>query len=101
MHAHKKYVDEELLKIESRQKEIMAKNDMPHSPLPAPMDFPPPPTFHNPSEEIGSSSTIFGAPQMEDNDFEEYFGRREESDDEEKEVPIADTPTDGEEEDDE
>jgi uncharacterized protein YozE (UPF0346 family) len=48
IHAHRKYVDEQLLKMEERQKALMAKNNMPHSPIRAPMDFPPPPTFYNP-----------------------------------------------------
>jgi hypothetical protein len=55
-------VDEQLLKIETRQKEIMAKYDMPHSPLRAPMDFPPPPTFYNTWEEMGGPSMMFDAP---------------------------------------
>ena len=60
--AHEKYVDEQLLKIEAIQKEIMAKRDIPHSPLRAPMDFSPPPTFYNPWEEMGGPSMMFGAP---------------------------------------
>ena len=56
IHSHKKHVDEQLLKIEARQKEIMAKNDMPYSPLRAPMDFPPPPAFYDPWEEMGGPS---------------------------------------------
>jgi hypothetical protein len=40
IHDHKKHVNEQLLKIEARQKKNMAKYDMPHSPLRAPMDFP-------------------------------------------------------------
>jgi hypothetical protein len=102
MHAHKKFVDEQLLKIEARQKEIMARNDMPHSPLRAPMDFLPTPTFYNPWEEIGSSSMMFGAFQVDDDDIEEDLGGCEESDDEEEEeVPTANTPMSEEEEDDE
>jgi hypothetical protein len=62
IHAHKKYVDEQLLKIEARQKEIMAKSDIPHSPIRAPLDFPPPPVFYNPWEEMGGPSMMFGAP---------------------------------------
>ena len=54
--AHRQYVDEQLLKIEACQKEIMAKNDMPYSPLRAPMDFPPPPAFYDPWEEMGGPS---------------------------------------------
>jgi hypothetical protein len=60
IHDHKKHVDEQLLKIEARQKEIMAKYDMPHSPLHALMDFSPPPIFYNPWEEMGGPSMIFG-----------------------------------------
>ena len=78
--AHKKYVDEQLLKIEAIQKEIMAKSDIPHSPLRAPMDFPPPPTFYNPWEEMGGPSMMFGACQA----------AGEGSDD----VPAVDTLTD-------
>jgi hypothetical protein len=63
IHAHKKYVDEQLLKIEARQKEIMAKNDIPHSTIHAPMNFPPPPTFYNPWEEMGGPSMMFGTPK--------------------------------------
>ena len=94
IHAHKKYVDEQLLKIEARQKELMAKQDIPHSPLRAPMDFPPPPSFYNPWEEMGSSSMMFGASQLDD-DIEEDLGGREESDEEEEDdgVPAANTPT--------
>jgi hypothetical protein len=101
-HAHKKYVDEQLLKFEARQKEIMAKSDIPHSPIRAPMDFPPPPTFYNPWEEMGGPSMMFGAPQVDDDDIEEDLGGRKESDEKEEEkVPAADTPTDEEEYDDE
>ncbi|RLM77883.1 hypothetical protein C2845_PM12G07230 [Panicum miliaceum] len=95
IHAHRKYVEEQLLKMEERQKTLMAKNDMPHSLIRAPMDFPPPTTFYNPWEELGSSSMMFGAPQMDDDDIEET------DEEEEDDVPAADTPTDEEEDDDE
>jgi hypothetical protein len=99
IHAHKKYVDEQLLKIEARQKEIIAKSDISLSPIHASMDFPPPSTFYNPWEEMGGPSMMFGAPQVDDNDIEEDLGGREKSDDkEEEEVPAANTPTDEEEE---
>jgi hypothetical protein len=102
IHAHKKYVDEQLLKIEAWQKEIMAKSDIPCSSVRAPMDFPPPPTFYNPWEEMGGPSMMFGSPQVDDDDIEEDLGGREESDEEEEEeVPAADKPTDEEEDDDE
>jgi hypothetical protein len=93
-------VDEQLLKIEARQKEIMAKYDMPHSPLRAPMDFPPPPAFYNPWEEMGGPSMMFGAPQVDEDEFEKDLGGREESDeDEEDDIPATNTPTDEEEDD--
>jgi hypothetical protein len=37
MREHRRYMDEELLKIERRQKELMAKVDIPHSPVPPPI----------------------------------------------------------------
>jgi hypothetical protein len=101
IHIHRKYVDDQLLKMEERQKALMAKNDMPHSPIHAPMDFPRPPTFYNPLEEMGGPSMMFGAPQVHDDDIEEDLGGREESDEEEEDVPTADAPSNEEEEDDE
>jgi hypothetical protein len=101
IHDHKKHVDEQLLKIEERQKEIMVKYDMPHSPLHALMNFPPPPTFYNPWEEMGGPSMMFGAPQVDEDEIEEDLGRCEELDEEEEEVPVANTPTDEEEDDEE
>jgi hypothetical protein len=99
--AHNNYVDEQLLKIETRQKEIMTKSDIPHSSVRAPMDFPPAPTFYNLLEDMGGPSMMFGAPQVDDDEIEEDLGGREESDDEEEEdEPAANTPTDEEEEDD-
>ena len=62
----------------------MAKNDMPYSPLRAPMDFPPPPVFYDPWEEMGGPSMVFGDPQVQgDSD-----------DDVEDDMPVIDTPTD-------
>jgi hypothetical protein len=40
IHEHRRYMDEELLKLERRQKEIMANVDLPHSPVREPRDFP-------------------------------------------------------------
>ena len=40
-------MDEELLKFERRQKEIMAKIDLPYSPVCEPRDFPTPPRVYN------------------------------------------------------
>ena len=84
IHAHKKHVDEQLLKLETRQKEMMAKYDIPHSLLRASMNFPQPPVFYDPWEEMGGPSMVFGAPQA-------HGGS---DDDAEDDVPTADTPTD-------
>lgn len=56
LREHQKHVDEQMLKFETRQKALMAKNDMPHSPLREPRDFPPPPIFYNPWEDEGQFS---------------------------------------------
>jgi len=90
--AHRQHVDEQLLKIETRQKALMAKNDMEHSPVRATMEFPPPPVFYNPWGEMGDFSSMYGGPlPFDDEDFGGHVG----SDGEDKEdVPAADTPTD-------
>ena len=44
-------MDEELLKFERRQKEIMAKVDLPHSLVREPRDFPTPPRVYNPWDD--------------------------------------------------
>ena len=67
-----------MIKLENRQKEIMVKLDLPHSPPQDPSDLPPLPTFYNPWEEIGGPSMMFGASQFDD-DIEHDFGGREES----------------------
>ena len=92
IHAHRQYVDEQLLKIEMRQKALMAKSDIEHSPVRAPMEFPPPPVFYNPWGEMGDFSSIYGGPPPF-NDVD--FGGREGSDGEDEgDVPAADTPSD-------
>ena len=40
--SHRQYMDEQLLKLETRQKTLLAKNDIEHSPVREPMVFPPP-----------------------------------------------------------
>ena len=88
-------MDKQILKLENRQKDIMAKLEMPHSPPRDPMDFPPPPVFYNPWEELGGSSMAFGDIHGDDDDIEEDFGGREGSDnDDDDDVPAADTPLD-------
>ena len=70
--------------METRQKEMMAKYDMTHSPIRAPMDLPPPPVFYDPWEEMGGPSMVFGAPQA----------HGDADDDVEDDMPAVDTPTD-------
>jgi hypothetical protein len=62
------------------------------------MDFPPPPTFYNPWEEMCGPSIMFGAPQVDEDEIKEDLGGHEESDeDEEDDIPATNTPTDEEE----
>jgi hypothetical protein len=53
-------MDEELLKIERRQKELMAKVDIPHSPVREPQDFPSPPSIYNPWDDYVPQEYQFG-----------------------------------------
>ena len=85
-------MDEQLLKIDTRQKALMAKNDIQHSPVRAPMEFPPPPVFYNPWGEMGDFSSMYGGPPpFDDEDFGGLVGSEGED---EEDVPAADTPTD-------
>ena len=69
----------------------MAKSDIEHSPVRAPMEFPPSPVFYNSWGELGDFSSMYGGPPLFD---DEDFGGREGSDDEDAEdVPTADTPS--------
>jgi hypothetical protein len=69
--AHRQHVDEQLIKLETRQKVLLAQHNIEHSPVHEPMDFPPPPTFYNPWEIYGDTSMIYGAPPtaIDDEDF--------------------------------
>ena len=90
--SHKQYVDEQLLKIETRQKELMAKNDIEDSPVRASMEFPPLPVFYNPWGEMEDFSSMYGGPPPFD---DQDFGGHEGSDGEDEgDVPAADTPSD-------
>ncbi|XP_039803896.1 uncharacterized protein LOC120667995 [Panicum virgatum] len=79
---HRRYMDEELLKFERRQKEIMAKVDLPYSPVREPRDFPTPPRVYNPWDDY--------VPQENpDDDVELDYGGQEmpsTADDEEEEA---------------
>jgi len=74
MHEHRRYMDEELLKLERRQKEIMAKVDIPHSPIREPRDFPSPPKIYNPWGDFVPQENPFGE------DVELDYGGQEISD---------------------
>jgi len=79
MREHRKYMDEELLKLERRQKEIMAKVDLPHSPVREPRDFPTPPRVYNPWDDFVPQEDPLGQEVQGGSDDEE----EEQSDDEE------------------
>jgi len=57
------------------------------------MDFPPPPTFYNPWEQMGGPSMMYGAPPPAFDDIEEALGGHGDSADED-DVPAANTPSD-------
>ena len=85
-------MDEELLKFERRQKEIMAKVDLPHSPIREPRDFPTPPRVYNPWDDY--------VPQENPNDdIELDYGGHEmpgtADDDEEEARDDEETESDG------
>jgi hypothetical protein len=71
MREHRRYIDEELLKIERRQKELMAKVDIPHSPVREPRDFSSPPPIYNPLDDYVPQEYQFG------DDFELDYGGQE------------------------
>ena len=60
MCEHRRYMDEELLKIERRQKEIMAKVEIPHSPIRESRDSPSPPKIYNPWDVSVPQEHLFG-----------------------------------------
>ena len=84
-------MDEELLKLEKRQKEIMAKVDLPYSPVREPRDFPTPPRVYNLWDDFVPQENPFddvehdyGGQEMPGSTHDEE-GDEEEGDDEETE----------------
>jgi len=75
-------LDEELLKLERRKKEIMTKIDLPHSPVREPWDYPTPPRVYNPWDDFVPPQDPLG-----DDDIELDYGGQEipGGDDEEEE----------------
>ena len=98
-------MDEELLKLERRQKEIMAKVELPHSPIRAPRDFPTPPKIYNPWDDYVSQENPFddvelgyGGQEMPGPTHDE---EEEEEDDGEETESDGDGDGDGDDDDDE
>lgn len=60
--AHRQHVDEQLIRLETRQKALLARHNIEHSPVHEPMNYPPPPQFYNPWEEYGQTIMMYGAP---------------------------------------
>jgi hypothetical protein len=88
--AHRQHVDEQLIKLETRQKSLLAQHNIEHSLVREPMDFPPPPTFYNPWEIYGDTSMMYGAPPA-DIDDEDFAGGETDDDDS---PPAAHSPHD-------
>ena len=93
-------MDEELLKFERRQKEIMARVDLPYSPVREPRDFPTPPRVYNPWDD-------YMPQENPDEDIELDYGGQEmpgqAHDDEEKEAgddEVTESDGDGDDDDD-
>ena len=72
-------MDEELPKFERRQKEIMAKVDLPYSPVREPRDFSTPPRVYNPWDD-------YMPQENPDDDVDLDYGGQEMHDDEEEEA---------------
>jgi hypothetical protein len=81
-------MDEQLVKLETRQKAMLAQHYIEHSSVREPMDFPPPPVFYNPWEVYGHTSMMYGAPPT-DIDDEDFGGGETEEDDS---PPVAHCP---------
>jgi hypothetical protein len=80
-------MDEELLKIERRQKEIMGKVDIPYSPVCEPRDFSSPPPIYNPLDDYFPQESQFGEDVELDYGGQEmpFQGGQANSDEEEEE----------------
>ena len=65
----KKHLDEEHLQLERRQKELMTKADLPHSPVREPWDYPTPPRVYNPCDDF--------VPPQGDDDIELDYASQE------------------------
>jgi hypothetical protein len=78
--AHSQHVDEQLLKLETRQKAMLAQHNIEHSPVRESMNFPPPPVFYNPWEVNCDTSMMYGS-HPADIDDEDFGGGETEEDD--------------------
>ena len=98
-------MEEELLKLERRQKEIMAKVELPHSPICVPRDFPTPPRIYNPWDDYVPQENLFDDVEL-DYGGQEMLGpthdeEEEEEDDGEETESDGDGDGDGDDDDDE
>ena len=98
-------MDEELLKLERRQKEIMAKVELPHSPIRVPRNFPTPPRIYNPWDDYVPQENPFDDVEL-DYGGQEMPGpthdeEEEEKDDGEETESEGDGDGDGNDDDDE
>ena len=73
-------MDEQLIRLESRQKALLTQHNIEHSPVREPLDLPPPPTFYNPWEGYGDASLMYGPPPINLDD-EDFGGDETDSDD--------------------
>ena len=90
MREQKRRLDEELLKLERRQKKIMTKIYLPHSPVREAWDYPTPPRVYNPWDDFVPPQNPLG-----DDDIELDYGGQEipGGDDEEEEAGGDDDET--------
>ena len=97
-------MDEELLKFERRQKEIMAEVDLPYSPVHESRDFPTPTRAYNPWDDYVPQENPFDDVEL-DYGGQEMPGQthdeeEEEEDDDEETESDADGDEDGDDDDD-
>ena len=94
-------MDEELLKFERRHKEIMAKVDLPYSPVREPRDFPTPPRVYNPWDDFVSQENPFDDVELDYGGQEMHNEEEEEAGDDEETESDGDGDGDGDDDDDE
>ena len=94
-------MDEELLKFERRQKAIMAKFDLPHSPIREPRDFPMPPRVYNPWDDYVPQENLDEDVELDNGGQEMHDEEEEEAGDDEETESDGDGDGDGDDDNDE